>query len=82
MSSSNYIQELKNKLEAKKKQLEELYKKRELYAHNKENFWNVQSGINSTATDIEIIKSRIANYGKDVYLPDHSNVNTINNHIK
>lgn len=69
MSECQYRKELNAKLKKKQIELNQLYEDRKKLATCKETFWNVQHAINSLQVDIETIKSRISNYGKDVCLP-------------
>lgn len=74
----NYLQDLERELKRKQRLLEDLKLDRN-DQHYKENFYHIESGINSVSVDIKTLESRIANYGKKgISLPDHENVNTIN----
>lgn len=70
MAECSYRKELNAQLKKKQKQLNELYQERERLSTCKETFGHVQNGINSLSVDIQAIKSRIENYGKDVNLPN------------
>ena len=70
MAECSYRKELNTKLKKKQEELNKLYEERKSLETCKETFWNVQHAINSLQVDIETIKSRLANYGKDVYLPN------------
>ena len=73
-----YKNQLEIQLKHKEQELKKLYKMRS-ETNLKENFWNLQSGINSLEVDVATIKSRIENlYKKDVVLPDHHNSQEIN----
>lgn len=75
MAECSYRKELNTKLRKKQEELNKLYEERKNLETCKETFWNVQHAINSLQVDIETIKSRLANYGKDVYLPNIEKVN-------
>jgi len=75
MAECSYRKELNSKLKMKQEELNKLYEERKSLETCKETFWNVQHAINSLQVDIETIKSRLANYGKDVYLPNIEKVN-------
>jgi hypothetical protein len=70
MSECQYRKELNANLKKKQIELNKLYEDRKNLATCKETFWHVQHAINSLQVDIETIKSRLKNYGKDVCLPN------------
>lgn len=73
-----YVQQLEKQKKAKQKELDALMKSRNDQTY-RENFYNVESGINSLSVDIATLQSRIDNYNKKgINLPDNDNVITIN----
>lgn len=74
----SYVTQLEKEKKAKEKELQKLIESRHDQTY-RENFYHVESGINSMTVDIATLQSRIDNYGKKgINLPDHDNVITIN----
>ena len=70
MAECSYRKALNINLKKKQEELNKLYEDRKSLETCEETFWHVQHAINSLQIDIQTIKSRIENYGKDVNLPN------------